>query len=692
MVVFNQVRIKIVAWPLRHFPSTMDHATNLPTDRTRSASSSALLFVGLLLIGLVFAEGQILPRIEGSAEPALSRQGPWAWSLLEPFGSAGGAALPVFLGIALLAGLAAAYALGLYLGRAHEGYQQAIVVVLIVTIFLNVLLVFALPIRQEDLFYYAFQGRMIARAHLNPYILPPRAIEADAWFPFVSRVWRDLPTGYGPVWLLITAGIDVLADRGGAVPDFIRTILALRVLFATANVVSACLIWLLLGNLAPERRLLGAIAYAWNPVVLLLGVDHNDGVMLVLALSGLWLHTRRHQTLAVAALTLSALIKYFTAPLLLAYLFWRWRASRDRRAQRYLAPTVSVILFLLALLPFDPPVAAVHFATYLNESGRLARVEQVPFEVLAILFAIVGIRVASLQSVDHLLRIIETGTLALFAYLAFLSRDWFPWYLTSALGLSALLGSWWLDVTAVAGVTWLLSLHGGTAYLAGTLRQILGLNVATSLALIAFAPALAVGAMGVLRRRLQISALPVTVGGLVFLAVATSAVELPLLGHWNETPVEADLGGGRRPGPSVVGTALEWDDWSWGTSVSQIGTPAGPAGPRSVCFTFASVDAAFFAHHPGFSTRGYTTLTFFAGPAGAPTGSLIVDLRGATGQSLGSVSLDGVQTAPGAAGWRYVNLPLPRLGAVDTVVSGVLIRPEPASVGKFVCLQDLSFR
>src|SRR5579884_1019837 len=240
----------------------MEDVTRPPIRGTPRVNSAALLVVGLLLTAVVVAEGQILPRIEGSAEPALSRQGPWAWPFLEAVGPAAGTALPAFLGIALLAACGAAYAIGIYLGRADQRHPSAAVIVLVVTVVMNGLLVATLPIRQEDLFYYAFQGRMIARAHLNPYLLPPRALEADAWFPFVSRVWRDLPTGYGPVWLLIAAGMDVLADHGGAISDFVRTILAIRALFATASLLTTWLIWLVLGQFAPRRRLLGTIAYA----------------------------------------------------------------------------------------------------------------------------------------------------------------------------------------------------------------------------------------------------------------------------------------------------------------------------------------------------------------------------------------------------------------------------------------------
>src|SRR5262249_53886321 len=135
------------------------------------------------------------------------------------------------------------------------------------------------PTRKADIFYYAFQGRMVARGGLNPYAVPPRSYATDPWFPLVSPVWRDLPTGYGPAWLLLSAGIDRISDNGGLARDSVQTILAYRLLFLAATVGSAGAIWLILRKVAPSRRVVGTLAIAWNPVVLVMGFEHNDVVM-----------------------------------------------------------------------------------------------------------------------------------------------------------------------------------------------------------------------------------------------------------------------------------------------------------------------------------------------------------------------------------------------------------------------------
>ena len=676
--------------------SGRDEAASVRPDDTPTPSSQLPVvgFVGLLLLVLIVAEGQVLPRIEGSAEPALISTGPWSWPPLDPLTAASTApALPVALGIALLAGLGLLYAISLVLLRAEPIRARALVFVLLVTALLTLATVASLPTRKADLFYYAFQGRLIARARLNPYLQPPRALAADAWFPFVSPVWRDLPTGYGPVWLLLSAGVDLVADRGDTLDSFVQTILALRALFAGLTVVNTLLIWLILADLAPSRRLIGAIAYAWNPVVLLAGFEHNDTVTLFFALLGLWLHLRGRPTPAAAALTLSALVKYFTAPLLIGYLIWHWRTEQGGARSQLLPLLAPPVLAVLATWPFDPRAVVTHFPTYLEESGRIAHLVQLPFDLLVILVVGTAARVVLVQPSDRLRRVVENGTLALFVYLAFLSRDWFPWYLTTVVGLSALLGGWWLGVAATAGTFWLLGSNQGTAYVAALAQQAFGLHPPTVIALAAFGPPCIVAAESALWRWKRRPRRWLIVGSLILVAGCVAATEIPLLERWPSAPPEATLTGGRPPGPVVIGTTLEWDDWSWETRVNQIGTPAGPDGPRSLCLTFAEPAGAFFAHHPGFSTSAYRAVTVDLGPPNPGNPSLLLAVRGSAGQTLGVVPLDAYAASTSSIdGWRRIRVPLSALGASDTSVTGVLLQSGPGSVGKTVCVQDLAFR
>ena len=647
--------------------------------------------VGAAVVLLVFVTDQVLPRLSGSADPSLLGHSPWASSVFRPIETLPTApSLVLVLSLGLLGGLCGCYAAGLCLARSMPASRTALVLGLVTTGLACTSFVMSPPTKKADIFYYAFQGRMIVRDGINPYLVSPRAVEEDSWFPLLSPTWRDLTTGYGPAALLMSSAIDLAVDRDGAIPDVTRMVLALRGSFAGLTVGNVILIWLILGQTAPTRRLVGTLAYAWNPAVLVVGVEHNDTAMLFLALLGIWLNLRRHPTLAVFALTLSVLVKYYTLPLLLGFLVWRCRLERAG-STRFVTPIVALATFVLLSIPFDPIVVVPRIPTYLVESGRLAHLAQPPLGLILGLGAILGVRFARITSAHRVSRVIEDSALALFIYLIFLSRDWFPWYLVTAIGLATLIGGWWVDVAATVGGSWLLGQNQGTAYLAAMFQQRFGIGTAMSVELLLFGPALAAGILGALwRARHWPDSLRLSFGVLALLGF-TLAVELPLVGHWTDPPPLADLGGGRLPGPIVFGTTLEWDDWSRGVKVDQIGTPSGPNGSRSLCVTFGSIDGAFVAHHPGYSTRDDRWLTLDLDRFGTPPSSLMLMIRGSSGNTLGETTLESYVSSTDHGAWQHARIPLSTLGASNTTVTGVSLASTTESGSRHICVQDLEF-
>ncbi len=669
----------------------MDQAAPRPSHASTSFRLAALAGVGAALSFLAFVADLILPRLQGSAESALVDAGPWAWPVFAALRNVPSMpSLALALSLALLASFVGGYVVALWLARSIRPSREVFLVAVTATGMACGLILMSPPARKADLFYYAFQGRMIVRDQVNPYVVAPRAEEGDSWFPLLSPTWRDLATGYGPSSLLASAAIDLAVDRGGAVPDATRAVLAFRGLFVGLTVANVALIWLILGYLAPSRRTVGILSYAWNPAVLLVGVEHNDTLMLFLALLGLWLFLRHRSTLAVIALSLSVLVKYYTLPLLIGLLIGRWR-SEDGTIARWRLPLVALTTSMLMITPFDPLAIAPHVPTYLTESGRLAHLAQPPFELVVGLVALVGARFARLDHTHRIDRILEDAMLALFVYLAVLSRDWFPWYLVTAIALASLIGGWWLDVAATMGGSWLLGLNQDTAYLTWLLQQHVGLDAPTSVAILLFGPALAVGFLGALWRSRHRSDSVLFSLGLVALVAFTVPTVAPLVASGSAAPPLADLGGGRPPGPVVFGTTLEWDDWSWGVKVVQIGTPPGPDAPRSLCVTFGPADGALYAHHPGFSTHGYTSLTLLLDPANVSPSVLRLLLRGQNGAPLGQSNLDQYLAPGNQSRWQRVRVPLSALGASDTTVTGVLLESSAPAAGQPVCLQSLEF-
>ena len=639
--------------------------------------------VGLLL--LVGVYDLVLPSLEGSADPELAAFGPWTVIQSALPIARGSDATVLAVSLALLGSMSVLYLLGLLVAGRQTASLRALALVLVVAAALSGVILFDPPARSADLDYYAFEGRTVVRYGQSPYQSAPSALAADSWYPILSPVWRDVRTGYGPSWLALTSAVDVVADRGGAQPDLAKTLSGLRALFVALNMGSVALIWALLSVLAPRRQLVGAIAYGWNPVVFLVGVEHNDVTMLFFALLGLWLHTRRRSSFAVGALVISALVKYYTLPLLIGYLLWQWRTQGWRKG--LLLVGVAAIAGVAITAPFNLLAYLSNLPTYLSASGRAYYVAQTAsfangVLVLLCLFAIVR--------PSRFKQVISGGTFVLLIYLAAFSRDWFPWYLVSALGLAAVAGGGWLVAAVAASLSWLLSENEGTAYIAGLAQHWLAIDPSASLAFTAFAPAATAASVSVFASRVASHRR----SWLGLAIVACGAITFGLLAPLSLTSHAVALSqptGGRQAGPVIFDRAFEWDDWSSGVGVEQIGTPAGPAGPRSLCLTYTAPGGTFYAHHPGFQTNSQTTLSFLVLPS-TTVSSLDLEVRGANDRALGKVSLaSAIDPSRSVDGWKQVNIPLSRLGAKDQMVTGVLLRDLAAPSQAPACLQQFAF-
>lgn len=64
------------------------------------------------------------------------------------------------------------------------------------------------------------------------------------------------------------------------------------------HLLNCLLVWAILGKIAPTRRFLGTLLYAWNPLVLLelAGSGHSEGVLLFLLLLTTWIIVQGTQT------------------------------------------------------------------------------------------------------------------------------------------------------------------------------------------------------------------------------------------------------------------------------------------------------------------------------------------------------------------------------------------------------------
>lgn len=269
---------------------------------------SALLY--LLLPGIAAGLTQSEPTFVGEVFPWVRTVTKAALVALADSGSHPSASWRF---LALCAGLFAVYALTL---RAVKGVQSRAVEAVIFgagALFLVVLLCSPVML-STDVHAYAIYGRVFAIYHANPYAEAAPITAADPFMPLIG--YEYLPSWYGPLWTLISAG---LARLGGNHVGL--TALLFRGISVGSTLGAAALLRSNLRRTAPERVAQGLVLFLWNPLLVIeTGLSgHNDTIMLALVLLGVWLHLRGWKVTAVVAFTLSVLVKFLTGPILGLY-------------------------------------------------------------------------------------------------------------------------------------------------------------------------------------------------------------------------------------------------------------------------------------------------------------------------------------------------------------------------------------
>jgi hypothetical protein len=213
-------------------------------------------------------------------------------------------------------------------------------------------LVFVPASMTTDIYNYALYGEMPVLYDANPFVRTPSEFPQSPLFYLIPLYWHDAPSVYGPLWIAVSAGVAALF-RAGPLAD---ELLSYRLIANVAHLVNTLLIWALARRLHAERAPSAALAYAWNPLLL---VDfalngHNDVVMLSFVLAAFLLASARRHTLAAIGLGLSVAMKYtsiLVAPLLLV---WSARQHRGLRAQIWSLCVGGGLLGLLVAAFYAP--------------------------------------------------------------------------------------------------------------------------------------------------------------------------------------------------------------------------------------------------------------------------------------------------------------------------------------------------
>ena len=348
-------------------------------------------------------------------------------------------------------------------------------------------------VTSPDLFSYIIYARMETLYHLNPLATTPLAIPKDIVYSYLY--WKDQPSAYGPTWIMLSSLLQECIAFIFGEKNISAMVLSLRLLGLLAHLCSTLLVWSLCGHLQrlngihkPHVRLLATLAFAWNPLLLFEACvnAHNDTIMLLLILFGLWVLIRSTSLLSyiwVALLfALATCLKANVALLMPGLLLFLWLQPRRIQALcSVMLVYVGAIIVLYA--PFWDSgamlkVLSVNPGTFRNENTlpdffgqlynsivrilthasipdigssaeRITHTLSVGFFVLA--YALLCLQAFVQHRLSTPLHLIRWMTTAWFLYCV-LGAPWFwPWYAVTFFGLFALVEAGTTERTLVGG-------------------------------------------------------------------------------------------------------------------------------------------------------------------------------------------------------------------------------------------------
>lgn len=176
------------------------------------------------------------------------------------------------------------------------------------------------PAFSYDFFNYLFTAKTVLIYHKNPYgVVPLQFTGVDSWLSFMH--WTHLPSAYTPLWIAVT-----LVPFYFGFGYFLPLMWNLKIVIATAYIVTAIGIGKILEKEDKDRMNIGIVAFALNPLIIIesLVSPHNDIFMMALAIWAIVLYREKKKWMSWVLLSLSIAIKLMTIFLIPAF-FTGWK-------------------------------------------------------------------------------------------------------------------------------------------------------------------------------------------------------------------------------------------------------------------------------------------------------------------------------------------------------------------------------
>jgi hypothetical protein len=168
---------------------------------------------------------------------------------------------------------------------------------------INALVLLAPPLLSTDIFSYQFYGHMGATYGMNPYTAGPHVLALDLpLYSYIGAKWAYTPTVYGPLFTAISYVLAPLSIGANA--------LAYKSIAAASSLGTVALVW----KAAPLRGInpvKAAALVGLNPLMVIFGVGggHNDLLMLVALMAGVYLLLLNRERASGAMMVVATAVK-----------------------------------------------------------------------------------------------------------------------------------------------------------------------------------------------------------------------------------------------------------------------------------------------------------------------------------------------------------------------------------------------
>jgi hypothetical protein len=313
---------------------------------------------------------------------------------------------------------------------------------------LHVIFLLAPPLLSTDAFNYLDYARLGVVHHLNPYQHSPAAAPHDVAYPYVG--WRTATTVYGPLFTLASYPLGTLSLS--------EALWTVKLATAAAGLGCVGLVWAAARRLG-RPPLAAAMFIGLNPVLLVyaIGGGHNDVLMMLLVLCGIYLLLAEREVGGALAVAGAAAIKV-SAGLMIPFLM-----IGARRPLRVLLGALAGAagLATVAFAAFGShALSFVHTLSVQQQHGSLHSVPKTVSEAFGLESNAAGVRALTAAGFGVSLVVLlarayrgaDWVTAAGWATLALLlATTWLlPWYVVWLVPLAALSESWPLRLATVA--------------------------------------------------------------------------------------------------------------------------------------------------------------------------------------------------------------------------------------------------